>query len=225
MPGSRTTASTLTNNANYYAEFVLTDVCQQPPADRGYEDGTVCPAFPVPVGTGVLIAGGHFEATGTTPLSNLASWNGSAWVSLGGGVLGSLIPTYRLPTQIHTRTGAAKWLWELGNSNPVVMHPKDALEYIEFRDKYGDAPRGLPTNVWREGLKKHGDRVAVETTRGSFAADAVVVAAGSWSGTIGIGPSPPAPVRPVRGQLLHLAPHTAPPIKPARFASRATAMP
>jgi anaerobic selenocysteine-containing dehydrogenase len=37
-----------------------------------------------------------------------------------------LIPTYRLPTQIHTRTGTAKWLWELGNSNPVIMNPRDA---------------------------------------------------------------------------------------------------
>jgi glycine oxidase len=35
-------------------------------------------------------------------------------------------------------------------------------------------------------------------------ADAVIVAAGSWSSAIGIGPSH-APVKPIRGQLLHLA--------------------
>jgi pyruvate carboxylase len=40
-----------------------------------------------------------------------------------------------------------------------LMHPKDALEYIGFRDQYGDAPLALPTDVWREGLKKPGDRV------------------------------------------------------------------
>jgi len=40
-----------------------------------------------------------------------------------------------------------------------LMHPKDALEFIAFRDKYGDAPLALPTGVWREGLKKPGDRV------------------------------------------------------------------
>ncbi len=40
-----------------------------------------------------------------------------------------------------------------------LMHPKDALECISFREKYGDAPLVLPTNVWREGLKKPGDRV------------------------------------------------------------------
>jgi len=32
----------------------------------------------------------------------------------------------------------------------------------------------------------------------------VVVAAGSWSGKLAIGGTPPLPVRPVRGQLLHL---------------------
>ena len=30
---------------------------------RGYIDGTVCPVVPVPVGTGVLIAGGNFNST------------------------------------------------------------------------------------------------------------------------------------------------------------------
>jgi len=45
----------------------------------------------------------------------------------------------------------------------------------------------------------------VETGRGSLSADVVVVAAGSWSGHIDIAGAKPLPVRPVRGQLLHLA--------------------
>jgi pyruvate carboxylase len=40
-----------------------------------------------------------------------------------------------------------------------LMHPKDALEFIEFRTKYGEAPMVLPTNVWRTGLHKPGDKV------------------------------------------------------------------
>lgn len=40
-----------------------------------------------------------------------------------------------------------------------LMHPKDAVEMIEFREKYGEAPLVLPTPVWREGLKKPGDKV------------------------------------------------------------------
>ena len=47
------------NNNNYVREFVHSGKCSGPPASRGYGEGTVCPAFPVPVGTGVLIAGGN----------------------------------------------------------------------------------------------------------------------------------------------------------------------
>ncbi|HUO76374.1 MAG TPA: biotin/lipoyl-containing protein [Thermodesulfovibrionales bacterium] len=43
-----------------------------------------------------------------------------------------------------------------------TMHPKDAIEYIQFRDKFGEAPLVLPTDVWREGLRKPGDRVDFE---------------------------------------------------------------
>jgi glycine oxidase len=47
--------------------------------------------------------------------------------------------------------------------------------------------------------------IVVETDRGSLDANAVVLAAGSWSGTIEIGGvATRLPVRPVRGQLLHL---------------------
>lgn len=43
-----------------------------------------------------------------------------------------------------------------------LMHPKDAFGMIEFREEYGEAPLVLPTDVWREGLKKPGDRVEFE---------------------------------------------------------------
>lgn len=43
-----------------------------------------------------------------------------------------------------------------------LMHPKDTLGYIEFIEKYGEAPLALPTDVWREGLKKPGDIVNFE---------------------------------------------------------------
>jgi len=47
--------------------------------------------------------------------------------------------------------------------------------------------------------------VIVDTDRGSLTGNAVVLAAGSWSGGIAIdGVSATVPVRPVRGQLLHL---------------------
>ncbi|HEY1350589.1 MAG TPA: molybdopterin-dependent oxidoreductase [Ktedonobacteraceae bacterium] len=37
-----------------------------------------------------------------------------------------LIPTFRLPTLIHTRSGNAKWLYEISNANPLWLHPADA---------------------------------------------------------------------------------------------------
>lgn len=37
-----------------------------------------------------------------------------------------LIPTFRLPTMIHTRSGNAKWLNEISHRNPVWMHESDA---------------------------------------------------------------------------------------------------
>jgi anaerobic selenocysteine-containing dehydrogenase len=36
-----------------------------------------------------------------------------------------LLPTFRLPTLIHTRSGAAKWLNEISQSNPLWIHPSD----------------------------------------------------------------------------------------------------
>jgi len=57
----------------------------------------------------------------------------------------------------------------------------------------------------RRIARRHGD-MFVDTDRGSLTGNAVVLAAGSWSGKIAIdGVSATVPVRPVRGQLLHLA--------------------
>ena len=38
----------------------------------------------------------------------------------------ALIPTFRLPVLVHTRTGNAKWLNEIAHANPVWIHPLDA---------------------------------------------------------------------------------------------------
>jgi len=37
-----------------------------------------------------------------------------------------LLPTFRLPTLIHSRSGDAKWLYEISHKNPLWVHPKDA---------------------------------------------------------------------------------------------------
>ena len=38
-----------------------------------------------------------------------------------------LIPTFRLPVQIHTRSANAKWLDEIAHTNPLWMHTQDAV--------------------------------------------------------------------------------------------------
>jgi anaerobic selenocysteine-containing dehydrogenase len=40
-----------------------------------------------------------------------------------------LVPTFRLPTLIHSRSANAKWLTEIANRNPVWMHPEDAERF------------------------------------------------------------------------------------------------
>ncbi|MEZ4660882.1 MAG: molybdopterin dinucleotide binding domain-containing protein [Caldilineaceae bacterium] len=37
-----------------------------------------------------------------------------------------LLPNFRLPTLIHTRSANAKWLYEISHKNPVWIHPSDA---------------------------------------------------------------------------------------------------
>ena len=62
-----------------------------------------------------------------------------------------LLSTFRLPTQIHTRSANAKWLDELAHTNPVWIHPADAARF---------------------GVGRTGDLVRVETEIGHFVAKA-----------------------------------------------------
>ncbi len=58
-----------------------------------------------------------------------------------------------------------------------LMHPKDAVEFIKFREEFGLAPLVLPTNVWREGLKKPGDKVDFELDGKPYTIELVSVGA------------------------------------------------
>jgi pyruvate carboxylase len=58
-----------------------------------------------------------------------------------------------------------------------LMHPKDALAMIEFREKYGEAPLVLPTDVWRQGLKNPGDKVDFELRGKPYSIELVSVGA------------------------------------------------
>ena len=72
--------------------------------------------------------------------------------------------------------------------------------------------------------RREGDMV-VDTDRGSLTGNAVVLAAGSWSGKVAIdGVTTPVPVRPVRGQLLSLG-WTEPPLRRVTWSSRCYLVP
>ncbi|CAN5510259.1 hypothetical protein BH23ACT9_BH23ACT9_15030 [soil metagenome] len=47
------------NNASYYEDFIQTGRCTGPFRDRDYDEGVVCPVVPLPVGTGLVLAGGN----------------------------------------------------------------------------------------------------------------------------------------------------------------------
>ena len=49
-----------------------------------------------------------------------------------------LLPNFRLPTLIHTRSANAKWLYEISHKNPIWMHPQDAKR---LKVKTGDLVR------------------------------------------------------------------------------------
>jgi glycine oxidase len=65
------------------------------------------------------------------------------------------------------------------------------------------ASRGVSVVIANvEQIEYGADGIRLVTSDGAFDTDAVVIAAGSWSGQLPM-PAPP-PVRPIRGQLLHL---------------------
>jgi hypothetical protein len=50
--------SIYSNNQDYY-QYYRDGTCDLPSSERGYEEGVVCPSVGIPVGTGILLAGGN----------------------------------------------------------------------------------------------------------------------------------------------------------------------
>ncbi|MCI0412177.1 molybdopterin-dependent oxidoreductase [bacterium] len=96
-----------------------------------------------------------------------------------------LIPTFRLPTMIHTRSGNAKWLNEISHKNPVWIHHSDA-ERLGLRDadliKVHTEIGYFVNRIWRtEGIRPgviacshHMGRWRLDADQGSRWATALV---------------------------------------------------
>lgn len=72
--------------------------------------------------------------------------------------------------------------------------------------------------------RAQGPPLRLTTSAGTLDADAVVLAAGSWSGGMSMAPALPPPVRPIRGQLVHLQ-FPAPPVSRVIWGSRGYLVP
>src|SRR5207248_1838133 len=57
-----------------------------------------------------------------------------------------LLPTFRLPTLIHTRSGNAKWLYEISNRNPLWINSIDA-QNLDVKSDDPDSERIF----WEDG--------------------------------------------------------------------------
>jgi glycine oxidase len=62
-------------------------------------------------------------------------------------------------------------------------------------------------------IREAGGRPVVDTESGTYTPDVVVMAAGCWAGQIDIAGAAPVAIKPIRGQLLHLAWPTAQPLR------------
>lgn len=71
-----------------------------------------------------------------------------------------LVPTFRLPVLIHSRSGNAKWLLEIAHSNPLWIHPDDAArlgiasgQLVKVSTRIGSfVLRAWPTEGIRPGV-------------------------------------------------------------------------
>jgi len=86
------------------------------------------------------------------------------------------------------------------------------------------ATLALETRVVSIGKGPNG-QVSVRTENGESLADRVVLAAGTWSGQVSVTGADAIDVKPVRGQLLHLAWQTAQPLRHVLWGSRGYMVP
>jgi len=88
--------------------------------ERYEKDGFKTPSGKLEFYSDTLAAWGHPEHAVPGYIRSQVHWR-----NLSEGEM-PLVPTFRLPTLIHTRSGNAKWLQEISHTNPLWIHPKDA---------------------------------------------------------------------------------------------------
>ncbi len=126
------------NNENYYEEFVHSGKCGGMPGDRGIGQGTVCPAFPVPVGTGVLIAGGNRNLVEENEIYD--NWRAGAMLFY---VPGAVRGDYTPQAQLDTSNG------NHFTANRLGFHPSGVTQPNGVDFSWDDQGRG---NCWQDNV-------------------------------------------------------------------------
>ena len=88
--------------------------------ERYERDGFKTPSGKLEIHSPTLVEWGHGDQATPGYIRSHVHWR-----NLADGEM-PLVPTFRLPTLIHTRSGNAKWLQELSHTNPLWVHPRDA---------------------------------------------------------------------------------------------------
>jgi anaerobic selenocysteine-containing dehydrogenase len=90
--------------------------------ERYEKEGFKTPSGKLEIHSTTLAAWGHPEEAVPGYVRSQVHWRN---IDEAGGEM-VLLPTFRLPTLIHTRSGNAKWLQEISHTNPLWMNPRDA---------------------------------------------------------------------------------------------------
>ncbi len=131
------------NNSNYYAEFVQSGRCAGKPAERGYGTGTVCPAFPVPVGTGVLMAGGNRNFVHANEIYD--NWRAGAMLFyVPGAIRGDFTPQSQLDTSNGNHYTA----------NRLGFHPSGVVQPNGVDFSWDEQGLG---NCWQDNVSATGE--------------------------------------------------------------------
>jgi hypothetical protein len=102
------------NNENYYDNWLEGGPCHKPLAERGIELGVVCPVVPLPVGTGIIIAGGNQNRIVDNHI-----WDNWRY--------GTML--FGVPAMFRGEDGGLDALCFAGNQDPGCLQP-DALDLL-----------------------------------------------------------------------------------------------
>ncbi|MGB0653112.1 MAG: right-handed parallel beta-helix repeat-containing protein [Thermoplasmatota archaeon] len=103
------------NNENYFDNWLPGGPCHNPLPERGIEDGVVCPVIPLPVGTGILIAGGNSNRV-------VENWIYDNWR------FGTML--FGVPAFFRGEDGGFDFLCAVGNQDPGCFDDADPADLV-----------------------------------------------------------------------------------------------